>query len=87
MPYSRCSRLTSICMSSRRFLSSAPNGSSSSRTFGIDREAARERDALLLAAGELARLPLGESRMWTSASISATRGAILSRGHACACSP
>src|SRR5581483_6450914 len=34
MPYSWCSRLTSICMSSRRFLSSAPNGSSSSSTFG-----------------------------------------------------
>ena len=53
MPYSRCRRLTSICMSRRRFLSSAPNGSSSSRIFGIDGERARERDPLLLSAGKL----------------------------------
>ena len=32
--FADCSRLTSICMSSRRFLSSAPNGSSSSSTLG-----------------------------------------------------
>ena len=34
MPNWRCRRLTSICMSSRRFLSSAPNGSSSRRMRG-----------------------------------------------------
>ena len=34
MPETRCSRFTSICMSSRRFLSSAAKGSSSSRIDG-----------------------------------------------------
>ena len=45
----------------RILTSSAPNGSSSSRTCGSVGERARERDALLLAAGELALVAAAEA--------------------------
>ena len=57
MPTSRCSRLSSIFMWSRSFLSRAPSGSSSRRTAG--RVTSARARALLLAARELARLALG----------------------------
>ncbi len=55
-PSRRWISLTSTCIEARRFLSSAENGSSSSRTFGSDHQGARQRHALLLAARQLPRL-------------------------------
>ena len=49
---------SSTCIEARKFLSSAENGSSSRRTLRIDHQSARQRDALLLAAGKLARLAI-----------------------------
>ena len=65
MPSRRWSSRSSNCMLSRRFLSSAPSGSSSSRIVGSVDERARQRDALLLAAGELVDLP--RRRSWGAA--------------------
>ncbi len=58
MPSACCSCLSSICMRLRSFRSSALSGSSSSSSLGRFDQRARERDALLLAAGELARQPV-----------------------------
>ena len=57
---SSCSRRSQRRSSFRTFASSAPNGSSSSSTFGFDRQRAGERDALALAAGELRGAALGQ---------------------------
>ena len=54
-------RSSSVCMISRVCASSAENGSSISRMSGIDRERAREVDALAHAAGELARIVVLEA--------------------------
>src|SRR5262249_51607046 len=67
IPYSRCRRFTSICISRRRFLSSAPNGSSSSSTFG---SVARQRASATRCCWppESCRgLRVANSLMWTSA--------------------
>ena len=61
MPTSCWMRLSSICSCLRRRRSSAPSGSSSSSARGPVDERAGERDALLLAAGELRRLALAEA--------------------------
>ena len=44
----------------RSFASRLLSGSSSSSTFGLEHQRARDRDALLLAAGQRRRRPLGE---------------------------
>ncbi len=56
-PSRRCRARSSTCMLSRRPLSRAPSGSSSSRTAGSITSAAGERHALLLAAGKLREAP------------------------------
>ena len=62
MPTSRWMRLSSICIAWRSLRSSAPSGSSSSRALGIVGQRPGQRHALLLPAGELRRLPVGELR-------------------------
>ena len=52
MPTCSWMRLSSICISLRSFRSSAPSGSSSSSTRGSVDQRPRQRDPLLLAAGE-----------------------------------
>ena len=59
IPTSRWMRLSSNCIFSRSLRSSAPSGSSSSSTGGAVRERPSQRDALLLTARELPRVPLG----------------------------
>ena len=54
--------ISSNCVCSRSFLSSALSGSSSSKHFRAADERARERHPLPLASGELVRLALGERR-------------------------
>ena len=54
MPTSRWSCFSTVCICFRSFRSSAPSGSSSSSTCGLQHERAGQRDALLLAARELA---------------------------------
>ena len=61
MPISCWIRFSSSCICLRSFRSSAPSGSSSSRTRGWFTSARAERDPLLLAARELPRLPLREA--------------------------
>ena len=61
MPTSSWSAFSSICSALRSLASSAPSGSSSSRTAGSGQRP-RERDALLLAAGELVRAGASRSR-------------------------
>ena len=58
MPRRRCSSINSSCVLSRSFLSSAASGSSSSSILRPPRQRARQRHALLLAAGKLIRLAL-----------------------------
>ena len=53
LPTSRCSRMTSFCMSRRISGSSAENGSSNSRIVGVGGQRPGQADALLHAAGEL----------------------------------
>ena len=52
--------ISSNCVCSRSFLSSAASGSSSSRIFGDRAKRTRQRHPLLLTAGELAGLALGK---------------------------
>ena len=58
---SSCRRRSQTRSSLRTVASSAPNGSSSSSTLGLDRERAGERHALPLAARELRRIAVGEA--------------------------
>ena len=74
MPTSCWMRLSSICSCLRRRRSSAPSGSSSSSARGPVDERAGERDALLLAAGQLRRACACRGRRAaTSSSASPTR--------------
>ena len=52
---------SSVCISARVCASSAPNGSSINRMFGIEGERARDRGALLHAAGEMRRIAVLEA--------------------------
>src|ERR1044072_5563688 len=55
LPSSRCSRMTSSCMSRRISGSSAENGSAEHKNVRCHGERAGQADALLHAAGELVR--------------------------------
>ena len=60
IPTSRWIRLSSICIASRSFRSSAASGSSSRRAAGRFTSARARRDPLLLAARQLRRAAVGE---------------------------
>ena len=60
MPTCSCSAFSSTLSERRSLASSAPSGSSSSSTAGLQHQRPGQRDPLLLAAGQLARAPLGE---------------------------
>ena len=73
-PRLRCSRFSSICISSRSCASRLESGSSNSRTRGSGAIARAMRDALLLSARELARVALAEAgQAAPCASASSTR--------------
>ena len=61
-PVSAVMRVSSVCRYSRVISSSAPNGSSMSSSRGRVGERARDRDALLHAAGELVGVAVDEVR-------------------------
>ena len=62
MPSCRCSRLISICMSSRSVLVERGEGLVEQQDRGLDRQRAGQRHALLLAAGKLPRQAIAQRR-------------------------
>ncbi len=82
IPTCDCMGFSSICISSRSLRSSAPSGSSSSRTLGRFTSARAQRDALLLTARQLRGLRARElAHLRTISSASPTRLADLGLAH------